>query len=183
MAQIYGSIEVEVARDWTEVVILSSLLLQHCDLNGCLFGVDNYAGYDALFPDRGIPADCSPSLAETALRDSSHHPSWALWSELCTINWDERSTSRDERIHEYEVQCDGTERLLGKWLEKPGHAWVREELRTEAEVVYGNRVFRRPFLRRADAKEGTDFDLVMALMRCLADRFGGESVRVVVWFE
>ncbi|WP_437687239.1 hypothetical protein [Sorangium sp. So ce176] len=184
MAQIYGAVEFRIEDEWYDVINVSSLLLQHYDLNGCLFGVDNYADFVPLFAGRGVPGDCSENLKQkvSTYLDDESWPSWVLYSELACIDWDERAVSRDYRISEYVVYGDGKEKFVTKWLNKLEHDWVREALETELEVRSGDRVFRRPVLRRADAIAGTEFGLLMKLMGCLADRFGVDGVRLVVWF-
>ncbi|AUX48455.1 uncharacterized protein SOCE26_099900 [Sorangium cellulosum] len=184
MAQIYGAVEFRIRDEWYDVIYISSLLLQHCDLNGCLFGVDNYAGFVPLFANRGIPADCSENMRQKmdVYLDDESWPSWVLYSELIRVDWDECALSRDCRISEYVVCADGKENFVTKWLNKLGCDWVRQVLETEQEARSGDRVFRRPVLRRADAIADTEFGLLMKLMACLADRFGADGVRLVVWF-
>ncbi|XXX81359.1 hypothetical protein WMF30_21600 [Sorangium sp. So ce134] len=185
MAQIYGSVEFQIEDEWYDVINISSLLLKHCDLNACLFGVDNHAGFAPLFADRGIPHDCSANLNATVSKfvDDENMPSWALYSELLRIDWHEPAMSRDGRIHEYKVRNDGVEEFVTKWLNKTGYDGVRELLETENEVKIGDRVFRRPIIRREDAIVDTHFGLLMKLMACLAERFGEDGVRLVVWFD
>ncbi|KYG10328.1 hypothetical protein BE21_12670 [Sorangium cellulosum] len=184
MAQIYGAVEFQIESEWYDVVNISSLLLQHYDLNGCLFGVDNYAEFVPLFANRGVPTDCSANLMQkiSSYSDDDSWPSWVLYSELICVNWEECALSRDYRISEYVVNDDGSEIFVTKWINKIGYDWVREALESQQETRSGHRVFRRPVLRRADAIDGTNFDLLMKLMACLAERFGDDGVRLVVWF-
>ena len=185
MLQIYGAVEVHVSDEWYEVINISSLLLQHGDLNGCLFGVDNYAGYAPLFPDRGLPKSCSDTLRARAeqVTDEDSHASWALWSELKRIDWEEAATRNDQRVSELAREGDG-ERVVTKWLHEPHLQGVRDALDRDpsATVKVGDRKFRRLVLRRRDCLVDTDFPLVMKLMTCLAERFGDDGVRLTVWF-
>jgi hypothetical protein len=185
MSQIYGAVEVAFGDNWCDVINVSSLLLQHFDLNACLFGVDNYAGYTPLFPDRGLPEDCALSLraAVEALGDEECHPSWASWEELQRIDWDERATRRDLRITEF-VRESGVEQAVTKSLNVAGMEDVRAALDRDpsADIVVDGRTFRRLVLTRRDSVEDTDFPLLMRLMGCLAERFGGHRVRLTVWF-
>lgn len=187
MAYIDGMVEYRTGDEWYGVVLPGSLLLRHCDLFGCLFGVDNYGGFRPLFPDRGMPADGSAALAErvASLDLSESHATWVLWNELMKVDWSEVAPNRDIRISEYMTDDKGGEALATKWLHKAGFEWVEEALRREpaAEPRSGNRIFRRVMLRRSDALVDTDFPLAMKLMECLAHRFGAEHVRLVVWFE
>lgn len=187
MPHINGAVESHLGGEWYEVVIVGSLLLRHCDLNGCLFGVDNYGEFRPLFPDRGMPPDRSATLAERTsdLDPSESHASWVLWKELREVDWSEVAMGRDRRITECVVGDDGVESVVTKWLHKAGLEWVEESLSRDptVEVRLGNLLFRRAILQRSDALDDTEFPLVMRLMECLAERFGGENVRLVVWFE
>lgn len=187
MAHMGGVVEFFVGDSWYEVIDVGSLILRHCDLFGCLFGVDNYGGFIPLFADRGMPHDGSMSLAER-MKDrcmSDVVPSWVLWKELDGVDWSEVAPVRDLRTTECSVADDGTETFITKWVNKRGFEWVREALdrAPEVELRSGNLLFRRVLLRRSDALTDTDFPLVMRLMECLAERFGDEGVRLVVWFE
>lgn len=185
MLQIYGAVEARVSDEWYEVINVSSLLMQHADLNGCLFGVDNYAGYVPLYPDRGLPIDCSETLRTRAepFLDQHSHTSWVLWSELKRINWEERATGPDQRVTELAREAE-VERVVGKWLNEPHLQPVRDALDRDPNgiVLVGGRLFKRLVLSRKDSLMGTDFPLVMNLMRCLAERFGDDGVRLTVWF-
>jgi len=184
MFQINGAVEI-FCGEWCEVIKISSLLLKHADLNGCLFGVDNYARYVPLFPDRGLPEDCSVSLRATAEEyvDEDSHASWVLWSEFKRIDWEERAAAIDERVAEFARERD-TEIQITKWLNKPGLEWVRDALdKDPGSVVHaGPRFFRRIRMKRRDCLEDTDFPLLMKLMECLAERFGDDGVRLTVYF-
>jgi hypothetical protein len=186
MAQINGAVEVCLYDTWYSLIDLGTLLMDHSDLSGCLFGVDNYAAYAPLFADRGLPADCSDSLrAEAeACGDDAEHPSWVLWSELKRVDWNEPATAPDRRISQF-IQEGDHEVYKTKWLGHPDWTWVREALDKdpEATVRSGPHIFRRVIPKRADALEDTDFPLIMKLMATLAERFGDEGVRMTVWFS
>jgi hypothetical protein len=184
--QIYGAVEFRIADEWYDVINIAALLLGRSDLFGCLFGVQNYAGYVPLFPDRGFPSDCSYDLklkVEPFVTQVSN-PSWALWSELKRINWDELATRNDERITELAREGD-FEKPVTKWLHAPDLQGVRDALDRDpnATVTIGNRMFKRLILKRRDSLDGTEFPLVMTLMECLAERYGDEAVRLTVWFD
>jgi hypothetical protein len=185
MAQIIAFVEFRQADEWHEIIDAGSLLFQHSDLNGCLFGVDNYAGFAPLFANRGIPEDCSYSLKEKyeAIRAYVSHESWVLYEELENIDWNELALHPDERIHEYNVDENGNEVFVTKWLNKPEHDFARSQLESHNFVRVGSQVFRRPTIRRRDALDDTEFPLVIKLMKVLAERFGPRAVRLVVYFE
>ncbi len=130
MAQIDGVVEFFVGGDWYEVVNVGALVLRHPDLNGCLFGVDNYGGFVPLFKRRGMPKDCSFTLAERTadLDPVESRATWVLWQEMKGVDWSELAPARDERIAEFVVAADGGEALVTKWLHKEGFDWVEEAL-------------------------------------------------------
>jgi hypothetical protein len=57
---------------------------------GCLFGVRNYAGFQPLAPDRGLPVDLSSGmraqLEPWVAAGHMHGASWISWTELASIN-------------------------------------------------------------------------------------------------
>jgi hypothetical protein len=63
---------------------------------GCLFGVRNYAGFQPLAPDRGLPVDLSSGmrsqLSPWAASGDLHSATWVNWAER------PRSTSRQHLI-------------------------------------------------------------------------------------
>lgn len=138
-----------------------------------------------MFPDRGLPVDCSGALREEAERcmTSDSHPSWALWSELKMVDWQATEPERDQRISEFALE-DGRELFAAKWLYDEQWAWVRDALDHDSAAVIrvGDRIFRRVVLKRIDSFEDTEFLLLMRLMAVLAERFGDDNVRMVVWF-
>ena len=188
MSQMYGTVDVSWGDTWwSSVVLVESLILPSADLNGCLFGVTNYSGLVPLFADRGIPPDANVFDREDSkyftMPDS--HPSWVLWRELAQVDWTERATERDFRISEYSVDDGGRETPLGKWLQKAGMDWVRQALDEEPsrEVRDRTSVYRKEYVTRNDAIDGTEFPLILKLMACLATRFGDSNVRLFVWFD
>jgi hypothetical protein len=106
-----------------------------------------------------------------------------LWSELAQVDWEETAPARDQRITEFLREGD-TEQAVTKWLNDPQWNWVRDALDRDpkARVEAGTRVFRRVLLKRRDSLVDTEFPLVMRLMSCLAQRFGEQGTRLVVWF-
>jgi len=187
MRQIYGAVEFWSEGQWLEVVDIASLLAQHIGLNGCLFGVDNHAGYAPLFADRGLPGDCSATLRTRAERFTAHdrRASWALWSELAGVDWEVRADDRHgPGAPGPEDGADASDAVIDKWLHDRRWVWARDALDRDPDLFgqSGIRVFRRFVPKRSDCLVNTEFPLVMKLMRCLAERFGDQAVRLVVWF-
>lgn len=183
---MFGAIEFRVADIWLYAIDVSSFVMAHSDLYGCLFGVNNYAAFDPLFADRGIPSDLSIAAAKESayFTDPEAQPSWFTADELAAVDWSELANGRDQRVTEYVVSDDGTEREVTKWLNAPGRDDVRAalDLDPQAEVRRGDRVFRRIVVPRARALEDNDFPVLMSLMEVLAARFGASNVRLFAWF-
>ncbi len=193
MRQIYGAVEFWSEGQWLELVDIASLLAQHIGLNGCLFGVDNHAGYVPLFADRGLPRDCSATLLSRAERSwaqaaQDSRASWALWSELARVDWEVRADDRrgtgalgpDDGGYD----ADASDAVIDKWLHDRRWVWARDALDRDPDLFgqSGIRIFRRFVPKRSDCLVNTEFPLVMKLMGCLAERFGDQAVRLVVWF-
>ena len=185
-----GAVEFSRGGVWTQVIDIGSVLFKHADLNGCLFGVDNWGGFEPLFPARGLPVDCAildyskDALGRPLQPGDLEDPSWVSWSELRAVDWEVSAVARDQRITEFALR-GGEEVEVTKSLNPRGLDWVREALHEDPESVVrtDGRAFRRLLLKRKDCLADTEFPLVMKLMACLAERFGEDSVRVVVWFD
>jgi hypothetical protein len=181
-SQINGALQCGIGDEWYNVVEIGVLLLANADVNDCLFGVDNHAGFVPLFPDRGLPPGTVNDLGIDD--DQVFGASFASFEELSAIDWDELATTNDGRIHEWRIDGAGTEVWQTKFLDQAGLEAVREKLAREpdATVRQGDAVYRRPVIRRRDAIDGTNFHLLMDLLGCLAGRFGRENARLVAWF-
>jgi len=184
VTDIEGGVEIRSGEAWSSVLDAAPFLQGHSDLFGCLFGVRNMARFRPLFADRGLPSDCSELLERQhdAVSTDSYGETWLTWDELMRVSWEEAAEDRDERVHEYLVREDGSEEFVTKWLDNPGHMRVVERLRSEDEFREGNRVYRRPILKRKAAIESSEFPVLMERMAALAQRWGPTNVRLVVWF-
>lgn len=185
---------------WTAAVALEPLMDagRAYDMLGCLFGVANYANFRPLAPRRGLPGDLSPLARQEYDRqvqgqERSLPATWIGWSEILAADWDEPAEQPDDRLHAYRRQADGhlvydgkalwsldAERVTGLspqararlpryWSE--GQEWAAEDL-----------VFRAVRLRRREARTPA-WERVFAIMGLLAEAFGAEQVRLVVWFD
>ena len=86
---------------------------------GCLFGVMNFAGFEPVAAERGLPADVPPQTAELAARWRYFSPTWTSWAETAAVDWNEPATRPDARIHEYIRDEAGERRLRGKAGQNP----------------------------------------------------------------
>ena len=167
-------------------------LPRHYDAFGLLFGVRNFAGFDAVAPGRGLPDDASPELSRLRLSDSEHDHTWVSWTELARIDGNAQAPRVDDRIHEYKVTGDGL--LLVSKASHHGKAWraVAGEYADPRGSSYPegtewrahDRVWRVERLSQGDVlRSDPELRELFDTMRDLAERYGGNNVRLVVWFD
>ncbi|MFF4223765.1 hypothetical protein ACX9I7_18460 [Streptomyces sp. L500] len=205
---IYGCIEVRhpcADEDWYEwepwqrAMDLSPLYSgQDYAAFGCLFGVRDYMGWEPLAADRGLPADASTAIREEfeqaqALDAAVNSPTWVSWEELDQAELDlspegvhgvlivreggtpyieARYVVRDQWPAEF-VERHGTPPMGADPLGAPYGEWASGTTKFS---------YQR-FTRRDVLGPGTGWEHVFAVMRALADRFGGDGVRLVVYFD
>jgi hypothetical protein len=187
------------AAHWNAAIDVGRLIERNYDMFGCLFGVTNYAHFRPIAANRGLPE--GPSLtveqevsqlqgaAETQLIGLT----WVTWPELKAIDWDESAEHADARLHMYARDSDGqlTYRAKAAWspalqqitglssenaMRHPpvfpdGATWEFDGILYRAE-----RLKRRYILTR-------DWKMLFAIMGTLAEYFGDDGVRLVVWFD
>lgn len=107
---IYGAIECRpvfeygdaIPAKWEYSIDLSQLNgKRNYDAFGCLFGIRNFAGFEPLAEDRGLPDDVADRTREECERYSAIGTTWISWSELANVDWDEAALRPDPRTHEY----------------------------------------------------------------------------------
>ena len=95
---MYGAIEVHNPADsapWTRAMDLYPLYANFDYLPlGCLFGVRNWAGWEPIAAQRGLPADVSESIRaefEAGARsdEAIGQETWVSWAELKTLDMTE----------------------------------------------------------------------------------------------
>ncbi|MFI5841475.1 hypothetical protein ACIA8K_17395 [Catenuloplanes sp. NPDC051500] len=169
-----------------------SALPRHYDAFGLLFGVRNYAGFAPVAPGRGLPDDASPELRGLQPGDGEHDHTWVSWAELARIDWDARAPRVDDRIHEYRLTGEGL--LAGgkaahhgaDWRAAAGdHADPRGSSYPEGtEWRAGDRIWRVERLTNGHVlRDDPELRALLDTMRDLAGRYGGENVRLTVWFD
>lgn len=183
---IHGWVEINPYKDdpwWSPCIEINSILGRNYDMFGLLFGVRNYATFNPIAENRGIPKNAS-SIVKNDIKEwgiDAHSASYLTFTEISGINWDAKSIEKDERIHEYRKTENGEEFSVkyswGSGLE--GH---EEELRETGRVEIGDRVYK---LEYETAKEAlsSDWKFLFELMEKLAERYGDSNVRLIVWFD
>ncbi|WP_199517246.1 hypothetical protein [Nucisporomicrobium flavum] len=192
---IAGAVEVRPhgpGSSWVLTDVSLDDLPRHYDAYGLLFGVRNFAGFDAVAPGRGLPDDASPELFGSKLSAGEHDHTWVSWTELARIDWSAQAPRVDDRIHEYKVTAEG---ML--FVGKAGHhgsAWravagesadPRGSSYTEGtEWRADDRIWRVERLSQGDVlRSDPQLRELFDTMRDLAERYGGDNVRLIVWFD
>lgn len=191
---IHGYVEVDCGHEdrtwWKPAGNLFSFVGRAYDSFGCLFGVRNYAKFDPVAANRGIPDDASRTVTEDyeSWGVDAHSASYLTYTEVKEIDWSEMAQDPDGR---YSI-LDGNKEPTGtKFALGPASGWteVVEENREAIEngepvpSEDGDRYIQRRQTTREEALSSAWDWLLHDYMGLLADRFGDEQVRVVVWFD
>jgi hypothetical protein len=177
---------------WLLADIGLDALPRNYDAFGLLFGVRNYAGFDAVAPGRGLPDDASPELLSLQFGDGEHGHTWASWTDLTHINENTPAPHVDDRIHEYKRTAEGL-RFVGK-AGHHGHPWraVAGEHADPKGSSYphgtewcaGDRIWRVERLSPGDVlRDDPQLRTLFETMRDIAGRYGADNVRLTVWFD
>ncbi|MEU0072117.1 hypothetical protein ABZ027_21600 [Streptomyces sp. NPDC006332] len=163
---------------------------------GCLFGVRNYAGFQPLASDRGLPVDLSSGmrsqLGPRVAAGDLYGATWVSWAELASMG---RATAPDHFIgrltwctkslpstlHQQLVSDSWPSEALSAVGAPPADlrsATGRVEWTTD-EVMCAY----EPLTVGAVLGPETHWPHVFAVMKALADRFGDDGVRLVVAFD
>ncbi|MFC8537484.1 hypothetical protein ACFUJY_26710 [Streptomyces sp. NPDC057249] len=198
-----GFLEYRTSQDdqepaWYSAQDLSSLNdVRNYDAFGCLFGVRNYANFRPLAAGRGFPADASATmsarfaqLTEWYGQDGFHGTTWITWAEVKAVDWDELAEKPDSRLHQYRRTPSGLRRTgkaswSGAFAEAVGlEAGEVREWPDGSEWLIGDTLYRSVTMRRREAVTETgEWQPVWEAMQELADRYGDDAVRLVVWFD
>jgi hypothetical protein len=202
-SDIYGAIEcrltwgrdfVEDPMPWSHAIDLVMLYSgRDYDAFACLFGVRNFAGFEPVAADRGIPADASKETRQAANVCEPFDPTWITWPEIEAIDWDQQATRPDARLHQYARGEDGEWREHGK--SEPDREFAMHAGLSLAEVdarsrpagtewLIGDELYRSEVMLRRDAiPAGGEWEPVWQTMSTLAQIHGADNVRLIVWFD
>ncbi|MFF4508175.1 hypothetical protein [Streptomyces sp. NPDC001401] len=159
----------------------------------CLFGVRGAGDVERpLFAGRGLPDGISDPVRESGIGDFQHDHTYATWAEVEAVDWDAPLAHRPAWNWALRAQPDGEELVR-----------VTPSLRAAAADTFGgdlllappewppgaevrlDGVAHRPVILTARMLAPPDegcWAQVWSAMRDLAARYGGEHVRLVVWF-
>jgi hypothetical protein len=192
---IHGWVEIKMpwSEHWYEIIRVGLLLNRSYDIFGCLFGVRNYANFAPIAAHRGIPVDASEVVKQEAGNEYDHSHSWITWAEIKQIDWEEPAELPDSRIHRYGRDEQGNLVLESK------ASWDRDFAAqvgySIAEGVSGTRtwpegqeweingkIYRSERMKRGDVL-GSDWRTLFKMMEALAEQYGDDHVRLIVWFD
>jgi hypothetical protein len=98
-ADIYGWVETRSPGwpEWESAIRITDIVYRQYGMFASLFGVRNGdpehvtadGRFRAIAPGRGVPADASAYYAQET---HGAGQTWALWSELAAIDWEEEGT-------------------------------------------------------------------------------------------
>lgn len=175
---------------WVAAGNLFGFVGRSYDSFGCLFGVRNYANFDPVAPDRGIPEHASRTVEEDyeSWGVDAHSASFLTFEEMLAIDWQETAESPDER---YSILDENQEPTGTKFGLGPASWWTEVVKDNKAAIEAGEPVahpdgdnyIQRRTPTREEALSGAWDWLLDDYMGLLADRFGAENVRMVVWFD
>lgn len=193
---IHGYVEVDIRHNeddeqwWNPAGNLFPFVGRSYDSFGCLFGVRNYSNLEPIAPDRGIPSDASSTVTDDyeSWGVDAHSASHVTHEELQDVDWSEEAVEPDSR---YSVLDENKEPTGTKFALGPGSGWTEivEENREAIDAGEpvpgpdGETYLQRRTQTREEALSGSWDWLLNEYMGTLADRFGGENVRMVVWFD
>ncbi len=187
---IHGWVEIkpmETLNYWRSVLNVGALVVRNYDIFGSLFGVRNHVGFEPIAADRGLPEKVSELCQKESDRwgVDGHSHTWISAIELWGIDWNEESTKVDDRIHVYKLTPEGeretpdefTKFLWGSELDD-----YQEELAKHGQVQIDNMLYIYEKVCRRDAI-GKDWKLLLDFIKKLAEAYGSDNVRMVVWFD
>ncbi|MEU1181565.1 hypothetical protein ABZ464_28765 [Streptomyces sp. NPDC005820] len=163
---------------------------------GCLFGVRNYAGFQPLAPDRGLPVDLSRGMRSQlelwVAAGDLHGASWVSWAELASLD---PATTPDHFIGRLTWHTKSLPSILHQQLVPD--PWPSEALAavgtpppdlhsTRGRVEWNTAEVMcvyEPLTVGAVLGPETHWPHVLAVMKALAGRFGDDGVRLVVAFD
>lgn len=192
---IHGYVEVDKRHRqddswWKSAGSLFPFVGRSYDAFGCLFGVRNYSQFDPVAADRGIPHNASRTVTKEyeSWGVDAHSASYLTYEEIQDIDWQENAVAPDAR---YSILDENKEPTGTKFSLGPASGWsdIVEENKEAIEAGEpvpgpdGENYIQRRRLTREEALSGAWDWLLNDYMDLLADRFGEDRVRMVVWFD
>jgi len=204
---IHGFIEVRPWASWPDLpseipwkaaARLDCLnITRDYDAFGCLFGVMNFAGFQPIAADRGLPEDAGELVRQErqALYQPAQWTTWISWEEIRSIDWREPAERVDARLHEYHRTPDGQWQCVGKaaWSREmrqaqglevpppgtPPGTWPEGSIWTSGDMQWRAERLTRGHAVPADSAWQPVWDVMGVLGRLHGER----NCRLIVWFD
>lgn len=187
---IHGWVEIRT-HNWYAMVNIEGCTGRSYDTYGCLFGVRNSANFEPVAKRRGLPDDLSiKARRDYQSAESDHHSmSYLTYEEIQDIDWSESAQDSDGRVAV--VDEDGETQIKAGYIAGVHDGLSEEQLAraqngdripltdTDGEARYAT----HKTLTRDEAVSGAWQWLLGDQMDLLADQYGAENVRLVVWFD
>jgi hypothetical protein len=171
---IHGWVEIKPKTQWQGVIKIDSILGRNYLMFGCLF--DEKCYFESVASSRA-PTNTSD---EVSYDNAFHHAGLEqclTYSEIKKINWSELSIEMMEHVY----VRDGFDKLhLIEGYELSNVDYTR--LQKDSYFEKGCLIFKLEKIQRKDCLTH-DWLRLFEFMRILADEFGEENVRLVVWFD
>lgn len=167
---IHGYMEILTENGWYALKNLSSE--RDYDTYGILFGVRVYIDIPPVVETRGFPEDAyyKTKREYEAWEGDAHSPSWMNVKDLLAYDWDQ--TGMDNRISEID-------KYTGKEKGKASYTHLQDR----PEECEKRGVYLKHLERRAGDLLSNTWQEYIEEMKKLAEKYGEEGVRVVVWFD
>ena len=158
---------------WAAAISTAGILSRNYSLFGSLFGVRNGTSFTPIAAGRGLPIDASKAVTEDAAWEGSFGHTWISLAELDAINWAEIGFDAPTQMK----PANGAEWLASQVVK-------RSIAPSEHEKYLGKKgyIIRVPSITRRDTL-GLEGELLLKMAAPLGERFGGDRVRLVVWFQ
>lgn len=191
---IHGVIEVKPhwTDRWRPVGRIDNLVSRNYDMFSSLFGVRGHAGFEAMWPDRGLPNNAGwkteRMLDDEEVKLYCHSEAYFTLEEMNGIDWDETSPELDSRISV--LDDDGNYKMKAGYMpvfdEFTDEQWETLNRGDRLEWVRQDGVtqyFVRQQMTRHDAMSDSWEWFIFTYLPTFGERFGPENVRVLVWFD
>lgn len=183
---------VEVNRDehaqWQASVLLDPLVQADPDSLGCLFGISNFAHFDPIASNRGLPTDASQYVNESLQHEEQPVATvtYVTAEELDCVDWDSNAEDRDSRIS----VMDESGEVIDKFLWSSPYEDVLTEYESELDDGQKIRIERdgeqltiqRKRLTRKEALSDDWIFVLTEILPKLSAKFSQENVRIIAWF-
>ncbi len=167
-------------ESWNAAINIGSLAERYYNLFGYLFGVRGHG--DKFLPvaaGRGIPPHVAEEISLVFYSFGGENPTWIDWREF------RDAIIAGYSIHVYQKDNNGQLRAIEKQfsLAKPDYFTTseQEQLTQGLDVKKDDYIYR--YENDGPLPLGPGWQLIVELGDLLAQRYGEERVRLVVWFS